>query len=288
MAFQTAMDGSQGHGYGNGPGGGRGGARPGSGNPAWQPGISGNPNGSKVGSRHLTARRLDQLAEGESDAVFRVVVDAAKGGDLLAAKILMDRIWPIRRGHTVRLDLPDVTEPGGIMAALSAIVAKMSAAEISAEEAQAATLSIVALARTLEMHPPPPDRSSRVHLYLPDNGRSVLDPDMEARRQEMLAAVEAMNAGQRPEASATPEPRANGEAVEPLEDGEDLAAAVAPEDLDDPPGVTIEGVAEPAKELAKELATLAETVAPVPPPVSRSSRPRPSEQDFARWRALAS
>ena len=42
------------------------------------------------------------MAEGEAEAVLASVLAAAKGGDMGAARVLLDRVWPVRRGRPVR------------------------------------------------------------------------------------------------------------------------------------------------------------------------------------------
>jgi hypothetical protein len=41
----------------------------------------------------------------------------AKGGDMAAARLVLDRIWPAARGRALKLDLPSVADAAGINAA---------------------------------------------------------------------------------------------------------------------------------------------------------------------------
>ena len=70
-----------------------------------------------------------------------MVLDAAKGGDLKAAEILLSRAWPARKGRGVRLDIPPVATAADVVAALSAVVESASQGEIT--PAEAATLANV-------------------------------------------------------------------------------------------------------------------------------------------------
>jgi hypothetical protein len=45
---------------------------------------------------------------GDAEAVVRAVIDVAKGGDMTAARLVLDRIAPPCRGRPVRLDLPPI------------------------------------------------------------------------------------------------------------------------------------------------------------------------------------
>src|ERR1035437_3151830 len=72
----------------------------------WQPGQSGNPAGKPPGARHAALVALDAIGAEGAEAVLRSVLQAAQGGDVRAADILLRRLWPERKGRPVVLDLP--------------------------------------------------------------------------------------------------------------------------------------------------------------------------------------
>ena len=114
------------------------------------PGTSGNPSGRPRGSRHTALLALDRIgAEGAEDVV-RSVVSAAKNGDMQAAGILLKRLWPERKGRPVQLDLPTISKPSDIVAALGAVTAAVANAEISAEEGAAVAGILEAQRRAAE------------------------------------------------------------------------------------------------------------------------------------------
>ena len=47
------------------------------------------------------------LADDGADVV-QAVLTAAKGGDMQAARLVLDRIVPVRKGRSIRLDLPTI------------------------------------------------------------------------------------------------------------------------------------------------------------------------------------
>jgi hypothetical protein len=55
--------------------------------------------GRPEGSRNKATLLLDRLADDEAEAIQRQVIEAAKGGDLKAAELILARIWPPRRGR---------------------------------------------------------------------------------------------------------------------------------------------------------------------------------------------
>ena len=44
----------------------------------------------------------------------------AKGGDMAAARIILDRVWPARKSRPVALDLPEIKTAADVVAALGA------------------------------------------------------------------------------------------------------------------------------------------------------------------------
>jgi hypothetical protein len=102
------------------------------------PGVSGNPAGKPPGARARATRLAEQLMSNDAEAVVRAVIEAAKGGDMTAAKIVLDRIAPPCRGRPVRLDLPPIVCAADLVRALAAVADAMSRGVLSAEEAQAA------------------------------------------------------------------------------------------------------------------------------------------------------
>lgn len=78
------------------------------------------------------------LMAGDTEAVVNAVVTAAKGGDMTAARLVLDRIAPPCRGRRVRLDLPPIVGAADLVKALAAVADAMARGVLSAEEAQAA------------------------------------------------------------------------------------------------------------------------------------------------------
>jgi hypothetical protein len=102
------------------------------------PGVSGNPAGKPPGARARATRLAEKLMAGDAEAVVRAVIEAAKGGDMTAARLVLDRIAPPCRGRRVRLDLPPIVGAADLVRALAAVADAMACGVLSAEEAQAA------------------------------------------------------------------------------------------------------------------------------------------------------
>ena len=67
----------------------------------FQKGQSGNPAGRPFGSRNKATVLMQNLLEGEAEAIGRKAIEMAKGGDMAAIRVCMDRLAPARRGAAV-------------------------------------------------------------------------------------------------------------------------------------------------------------------------------------------
>src|SRR5215467_11235807 len=83
----------------------------------------GNPGGPgrRDGSRNAATLLLDKLAEGDGEEILRKTLEDAKGGDFNARKLVLDRVWPIRRGRPIALGLPNIATATDVLAALSVV-----------------------------------------------------------------------------------------------------------------------------------------------------------------------
>src|ERR1700757_5286527 len=58
----------------------------------WAPGQSGNPRGTRTGSKHKATLFAESLLSGEAEGLVRKVIELAKAGDVGALKICRDRL----------------------------------------------------------------------------------------------------------------------------------------------------------------------------------------------------
>jgi hypothetical protein len=103
-------------------------------NGRWSKGTSGNLEGMRVGTKHRRTE-LDELLTSAAPDVVAKVVEAAKGGDMPAARLVMDRVLPLRKGAPVQFALPKVASPADVTVALGAVLTAVSQGELSPEEA---------------------------------------------------------------------------------------------------------------------------------------------------------
>jgi hypothetical protein len=105
-------------------------------------GLSGNPAGRPKGSRHPVALLAERLMEADVPDIIRAVVAAAINGDMVAAKIVLERLVPTRRGRPISIDLPKIECARDVIAAASRVMAAVASGELTIEEG--ASLTVVA------------------------------------------------------------------------------------------------------------------------------------------------
>ena len=109
----------------------------------WLPGASGNPAGRPAGSGHV-ARLRAELAQ-QLPGILQALIKQAKGGDVAAIRVVLDRVIPPLKAvdAPLSLELPE----GGYATQGRAIVASAASGEVSAQEAAQLIGAISNLAR---------------------------------------------------------------------------------------------------------------------------------------------
>lgn len=113
----------------------------------WRPGQSGNPRGRKPGTSEITKLRAT-IAEHVPEIVDQLV-QAAKGGDVQAARLLLERVLPPMRAieQPQPIDLPDgtLTEQG------RAVLASVAAGELAPAQGAQLLAAIGTLGKVSEV-----------------------------------------------------------------------------------------------------------------------------------------
>jgi hypothetical protein len=75
------------------------------------------------------------LMAGDVEAIFGTVIDKAKAGDMLAARLIAERVCPPPKSKTyVQIDLPPLSTPADLVAATAVIVAEVGAGKLALED----------------------------------------------------------------------------------------------------------------------------------------------------------
>jgi len=99
------------------------------------PGQSGNPSGKPKGSRNKATLALEELLDGEAEALTRKAVELALGGDMAALRLCLDRILPPRKDRPVSFEMPVIKDAEDAKAASAALLAAVSVGSLTPSEA---------------------------------------------------------------------------------------------------------------------------------------------------------
>ncbi|MFN0166704.1 MAG: DUF5681 domain-containing protein [Bryobacteraceae bacterium] len=102
----------------------------------FQPGVSGNRQGRKAGSRNRATIALQRLLEGEGEAITRKAVEMALGGDSTALRLVFERILPAPKDRPVIVDIPTLTGVATARDAIGRIIEQAAAGRLTPSEAR--------------------------------------------------------------------------------------------------------------------------------------------------------
>ncbi|WP_213876155.1 DUF5681 domain-containing protein [Pseudomonas sp. dw_358] len=110
----------------------------------WAKGHSGNPGGRSGQTQAIRAK----LAKG-ADAVAKKVLEAAKGGDMQACRLVMERLIPALKptSDPVRFELDESDLPNAARSILRAV----AAGELPPDQGKALIDALAAVSRVIEV-----------------------------------------------------------------------------------------------------------------------------------------
>lgn len=112
-------------------------------------GNSGGP-GRPAGSRNKATLLLDKMANDDAKAILEKQLELAKAGDQRATELVFSRVWPIRKGRPVSLDIPPIETAADIVSALGAVTTAMAAGDITPDEGASVASVLEIKRRTIE------------------------------------------------------------------------------------------------------------------------------------------
>jgi hypothetical protein len=114
-----------------------------------RPFAVGNP-GRPQGSRNRSTVLAEQLMASDIEGVVKRVIEAAMEGDMTAAKLVLDRIAPIRKDQPMTLEIPRTADAQGVAEASAEVVAAVADGLITPEEGQVLSQILEARRRAIE------------------------------------------------------------------------------------------------------------------------------------------
>jgi hypothetical protein len=117
----------------------------------FEPGNQGGP-GRPAGSRNKATLALDEIADDAGNAILEKMVEAAKAGDIRSADLVLQRIWPVRKGRplSLSLPLPVIETATDVVTALGTVADLVGAGDITPDEDQAVASILEAKRRAIE------------------------------------------------------------------------------------------------------------------------------------------
>jgi len=94
----------------------------------------GNP-GKPKGARSRVTREIEEMLGGQHKALTQAAIDKALEGDTVALRLCLDRLAPPRRDAPVSMELPPVRSAADAVEASAAVLAAISAGDITPDEA---------------------------------------------------------------------------------------------------------------------------------------------------------
>lgn len=113
-------------------------------------GQSGNPAGRPQGSRNRVSLAVDELLEGQAEALTQKAIDSALEGDSTALRLCLERICPVRRERPISVSLPAIVTAADTVKAVGAAIAAVASGEITPSEGAALAGMIEAQRRAIE------------------------------------------------------------------------------------------------------------------------------------------
>lgn len=111
--------------------------------------TKGNP-GRPKGARGKATMAAQALLDGEAQALTRIAIERAKGGDAVALRLCLDRIVPPAKDRPIAFELPKIATAADAARAQAAILAAVASGEITPSEAEQVARLIEGFVKTLE------------------------------------------------------------------------------------------------------------------------------------------
>ncbi|KIC44982.1 hypothetical protein RA28_10775 [Ruegeria sp. ANG-S4] len=112
--------------------------------------AQGNP-GKPRGTRHRVTRAVEELLEGQSEAITQKAVELALEGDSTALRLCLERIAPTRKDAPVNFELPPIQNAQDASEAAQAVLQAVSQGEVTPLEGATVMGLVEQFRRVLEM-----------------------------------------------------------------------------------------------------------------------------------------
>lgn len=117
----------------------------------FEKGNRANPHGRPAGSKNAALVALDALGTDAAQDLLKTVIQEARNGDMAAARIILDRVWPARKGRLITFTMSKVESAADVAKALSGVLEAVANGLLSIEEGQGLAAILESQRKTLEL-----------------------------------------------------------------------------------------------------------------------------------------
>jgi len=111
----------------------------------------GNP-GRPPGSKNKATQIVEQLAEGQAEQLAQKALQLALAGDVSCLRMMLDRLWPPRKGQPVNVVMPPINTSQDLFAAIASIWTAIREGRLTPDEASALSVVIDRSIQAIELH----------------------------------------------------------------------------------------------------------------------------------------
>ncbi|MGC2823013.1 MAG: DUF5681 domain-containing protein [Pseudolabrys sp.] len=116
----------------------------------FEKGQSGNPAGKPRGARNKTTVAMEKLLDDDAETITKKAIELAKGGDITALRLCLDRIIPPRKDRPVSFDMPEIKTPSDALVAATAIIRAVADGALTPSEAAELNKTVDSFTRVAE------------------------------------------------------------------------------------------------------------------------------------------
>jgi hypothetical protein len=114
----------------------------------FKPGNPGRPPGSK----NKITQMVEQLVEGQAEQLVQKVLELAEAGDVSCLRMILDRLWPPRKGQPVNVVMPPINTSQDVIPAIASIWTAIREGRLTPDEASALSIVIDRSIQAIELH----------------------------------------------------------------------------------------------------------------------------------------
>src|SRR5262245_10737442 len=117
----------------------------------FQKGVSGNPSGRPPGARNYATRIAEELFDGQAEGVCNAVIKKALKGDMVAARIVVERLCPPRKDRPISFPLPKIEGAYDLSKAAIALLQSVADGNATLEEGASVMRLIEGTRKAIEL-----------------------------------------------------------------------------------------------------------------------------------------